>query len=136
MHASLTTAGNVTTQVLAGAAAAVALLALDPVRAEICLLTAALGALAGWLQSQAISESAQGFRAASSQATVQGLLKASVQGRWSIRLAWLNGLLVMALLVAGSINFDSAIAAYAAFLLSREMICLPAIRTLNAEATR
>jgi len=134
MHASLTTAGNVTTQALAGAAAAVALLALNPVRAEICLLTVALGALAGWLQSQAIRRSAQGFRSASSQAAVRGLLKASLQGQWSIGLAWLNGLLVMALLVAGAINFDSAIAAYAAFLLSREMICFPAIRALNAEA--
>jgi hypothetical protein len=135
MHSSLTTRTNV---LLLGlyAAVIIACVIAAPSRQLVLLTPFAFGGfIAGALQAKAVSASPSVFRGAESWSAVRRALGGSLPGKFSLVFLWLNGAVILCLLILGKGRFalPTLLSAYASFGAARELATFRSVRMLNEQ---
>lgn len=100
-----------------------------------CATGAILGCWAGVLQARVLRAKPDAFAATSTALDVRRLMAVSHAGKLSIALGWLSVMLVLLSAVSfRPISLASAplLAGYFAFMLLRDLIAYPALRSVNA----
>ncbi len=92
------------------------------------------GIASGRLQGRAIRSEPSAFMVAESWSAVRAALAKSLSGKLSLALTWANaiGILLVMILLEPTPAASIVIAAYAAFMLARELMALPALHRLDA----
>jgi len=106
--------------------------------AAACGTGAIVGVAAGISQSSALRADPQGFARAVTALDVRRVLMASPQGKLSVRLVWINGLVLLVhLLVTHQVTplLASWFAGYFAFMLVRDTIAYGALRHVATAAS-
>ena len=99
-------------------------------------ITSVAGILAGYLQLQALLLKPQEFKQAETAMEVRHVMLSTKQGKASIVLLWLMGIITVACIILLSLEQPIAIymAAYTAFAFTRDVVAMPGLKRL-ANAT-